>query len=156
MVDIKGYYRSGANAAKKNLINQAEMLGQEFPEIVPYTQHGTINVQFEPHLLVVGSDYRTKPIKWDKNNPEVFDFVRVRVRISDLNTQAPGFIYIAHRSDHRKDPHMHELLVANHISGLQVNMPVEIRCDRKHVELPYEAVDMSSGRPCHARVIVIL
>jgi hypothetical protein len=156
MVEIVGYYRAGFGTGKANLVKQKTFIEKDFPEISAY-HHGTLNVRFQPRLIVAGWDHRTQPIKWDDNEPEVFDFVRVFVSLQGQAAEHTGLIYVAHRSDHRKDPHKHELLIAEQLHDLRENMLVCVRCERPHRELPYLAVvSVHDGRPKYARTVVIL
>jgi hypothetical protein len=156
MFQAIGYYRPGTGSAAKNLGKQLPLIAAEYPHIGGY-HLGTLNVRFEPKLIVLRADHRTAPIPWDDHSPEVFDLVRVRLRFDGIEAPLPAFWYVAHRSDHRKDPHMHEFVGERFVPGLRHEARVTLECDRVAVELPYEASERGrSGRPRLARTFVIV
>jgi hypothetical protein len=119
---------------------------------------GTINIRFEPMIIVARTDYRTKSIRWNGGDRgEVFDLVRVRLKFEELCAELPALMYVAHGSMHRIDPRNHEFLAKHFVEGLRQDMRVLMSCDREFVELPYGAwVGGENGRPRLARTIVIL
>ncbi len=157
MLQIQGLYKSGAGAAAGNLARQLPLIKQEFAEIAG-VQPGTINIHFESKLIVAGWDHRTQPIIW--SNPsrggEIFDIVRVHLSFPEIGAEShEAFLYVAHWSGHRNDPHSHEFL-ASPIRGLRHGMKVVMECNRPHVELPYTEQARESNPRRLARTIVIL
>jgi len=131
-------------------------IAQEFPEIAQFITRGTINVRFEPQVIVAGWDHRTLPIGWDGGVPEVFDLVRVRLTVPDLGMREKALMYVAHRSEWRKNPHIHEFLAMSWIPGLRQDMVVLVECDRQYVELPYTLCESGgTGKPKLTRTVVI-
>ncbi len=157
MFQAKGYYRSsGTRSATQNLQHQLPLIATEFPEIADFYR-GTINVRFEPKLIVAGWDHRTPAIQWDSHQPEVFDLVRVRLRFEGLPDKVTAIWYVAHRSSHRSDPHKHEFVAERFVPGLREGGVVYLECTRDNVELPYEEQVRGGGNgPRLARTIVVL
>ena len=158
MVKAQGYYRAGLGCATQNLTLQIPAIAPSFPEILNYYA-ATVNVCFEPKIIVAGSDHRTAPIPWIRDQPqgEVFDLVRVRLLFIDLDTEVQALMYVAHWSPFRHDPHMHEFLAERFIEGLQQGMTVVMECDRDSVELAYTARYEPPGSKLRlARTLVIL
>ena len=109
MFQARGYYRSrGTRSATGNLQRQVDLIAAGFPEIRDYYLAGTINVRFEPKIIVARADHRTTPMQWDHQRPEVFDLVRVRLTFDGFADPIDAIMYVAHRSSHRNDPHMQE------------------------------------------------
>lgn len=158
MLQARGYYRTtGTGSAWENLKRQVPEIFLGFPEITDYYQ-ATINVRFEPQIIVSGWDYRTPPIRWTGGeHGEVFDILRVWLTFNELSVRAQALMYVAHWSPHRKDPHKHEFLAKKFIAGLRENMSVLMECDHRHIELPYTDSDRgTSGKPRLARTLAIL
>jgi len=61
--------------------------------------------------------------------------VRVRLYFPDLRSMALAFLYVAHWSPLRSNPHMHEFVADRFIEGLRSDTPVIMECDRAAVEL---------------------
>lgn len=146
--------------ARNNLVTQIPQIARGFPSIQAL-HPATINVRFEPKIIVAGWDHRTAPIRWapDQPNGEVFDLVWVRLLFSALGAQVRALMYVAHWSPHRNDPHMHEFLAETFVQGLQHGMSVAMECSRPFIELPYaggyQSVVPYSHRPRLAKTIVI-
>jgi hypothetical protein len=159
MFEAEGFYRErGTRSASRNLIDQIPLIAKHFPEIESY-HRGTINVRFKPMLIAGGWDCRTPPLQWDRNNPEVFDLIRVRLFFKDLGETIKAIMYVAHRSAHRLDPHTHEFLGERFVGSLRDSMSVIMKCDHPSLELPYtEQIDGGGGRsePRLARTFIIL
>ena len=156
MFQAKGYYRTTwTNSAAGNLQKQIPLIASGFPDIQQF-HPATINVRFEPQIIVAGSDHRTPPLRWDRLNPEVFDIVRVRLQFEGLADRINALLYVPHRSSHRHDPHKHELIAERFIHGLREDMWVIMEGDGPAVELPYEDRSRGgTGKPKLARTIVI-
>lgn len=140
-------------------MSQVDEIAKEFSEIQEYYQQGfgTINVQFEPRILVVGSDHRTRMITWgQQKQKEMFDFVRVKLSFAGLNKEVRGLMYVAYDSAHRQDSHIHEFLVAEKIDNLREGTQVEMECVRSFAELPYTDSSQESGGLRLAKTLVIL
>jgi hypothetical protein len=143
--------------ASDTVKGQLPLISEEFPEVRD-CHIGTINVAFEPIIIAAGWDHRTNPINWcgeGEWDGEVFDFLRVKLRFPDLDKQPhSAWMYIAHGSPHRMDPHNHEFL-AHYIPGLRLGITVVMECDRPYIELPYTEWDMIDGNRLLTRTYVI-
>ena len=158
MFSAKGYYRTTwTGSAARNLTRQVPDIEPGWPAIREYYP-ATINIRFEPKIIVAGWDHRTPPVRWTgDSNGEVFDLVRVRLSFPALLETVPALLYVAHCSDHRNDPHKHEFLADRFVNGLKENMCVVLECDRNSAELPYTSAQPGgNGKPRRARTIVIL
>ena len=104
---------SGLHAATRNLALQLPIISQNFPEVAG-CYRGTINLQLEQPFTIIRPDHRTAPLAWvpDRPRTEVFEFVRIRLELPNLNAAVPAWLYIAHRSPHRKTPVIHEIIAA--------------------------------------------
>ena len=124
-------------AATKNLHSQVPLIAAEFPEIQG-CHRGTINLKFENALIIANPDYRTSPIPWHPDHApgEVFDFLRIQLEAPEGRNRIDAWIYVAHHSDHRNDPRMHEIL-ASELCNLSGNASCRIHIDRNVIELPY-------------------
>jgi hypothetical protein len=156
MLQARGYYqRTWTGAALGNLPLQIPGIAPGFPEIKDFYP-ATVNVRFEPKIIVAGCDHRTPPIRWEGGDQgEVFDFVRVRLVFEKLELRLRALMYVAHWSVHRNDPHKHEFLVEKFVDGLQEDMYVVMECDREWIELPYTASEPDSNAPRLAKTLVI-
>ena|ERR1039457_760382 len=107
MFQAQGYYRSGYGCASQNLRLQIPGIAMSFPEIRNF-HPATINVRFEPKIIVAGFDHRTPPLRWAEGaaQGEVFDLVRVQLLFPDIETRIGALIYVAHWSGLLNDPHM--------------------------------------------------
>jgi hypothetical protein len=153
-----GYYqKTWTGKARGNLVRQVPLIASGFPEIRDYYP-ATINVSFEPKIVVAGWDHRTPPIPWEGGDDgEVFDLVRVRLVFEELDVRVRALWYVAHWSVHRNDPHRHEFLAEQFVPGLREGMPVKLEGDRDAIELSYtESVPGDDGRPRLARTLIIL
>jgi hypothetical protein len=103
-------FNSGG-AATSNLKLQIPLITKEFPEIAN-VHHGTINLELDRALVVAIPDHRTGLIDWhEAHSPgEVFDLLRIRLEAPEGAAAVQAWIYIAHHSDHRKNPRMHEII----------------------------------------------
>jgi len=158
MFQAVGYYQTTwTGKAQGNLVHQVPLIAAGFPEIRDYYQ-ATINVTFEPKILVAGWDHRTPPIRWEGGaDGEVFDLVRVRLVLEELEVRVRALWYVAHWSVHRNDPHRHEFLAERFVPGLREGMRIILEGDRDAVELPYtESVCGADGRPRLAQTLIIL
>jgi hypothetical protein len=139
MLTIGGILRSGAGAASGNLRIQLPLLEMEFPE-VQGCKPGTLNVQFDSPLLVLTADHRSKAINWQpQHHPggEVFDLLRIELEAPDGAARTRAWLYIAHNSDHRKNPTMHEIIAPP--LTLATGARCKIHINRPYVQLPYRA-----------------
>jgi hypothetical protein len=157
MLQARGHYqKTWTGAALGNLPRQIPGIEAGFPEIRDFYA-ATVNVLFEPKIIVAGWDYRTAPICWEGGEQgEVFDFVRVRLIFEELELRVRALMYVAHWSVHRKDPHKHEFLVEKFVDGLEEGMYVVMECDREWIELPYTAAEPGGSSPRLAKTLVIL
>lgn len=135
MVTISGTRKPGGHAASGNLVQQIPWIVKEFPEVAN-VQRATLNLQLEKMLLVAIPDFRTKPISWDDKAPEVFDFLRINLEAPEGASLIPAWLYIAHRSEHRKTPDIHEV-IAPPIANLNAYAKCRIHISRSSIELPY-------------------
>jgi len=94
----------GEGNASRALKVQLPLIEKSFPELKG-CHFGTINLEFEAPLILVNPDHRTPPIKWKDSLTvgEVFDLVRVGFEIPSVSLSCDGWLYVAHRSAHRKD-----------------------------------------------------
>lgn len=101
----------GLGVAIRNLRLQLPLIEKEFPEIAS-CHRGTINLELERPLDNLQPDYRTRPIHWvpGSHNTEVFDFVRIALELPDHGELIPAWLYVAHRSPHRRNPRIHEVI----------------------------------------------
>ena len=158
MVRAAGYYQPGFGQASQSISLQIPKIAADgFEEIRNYYP-ATLNVRFEPMVIVAKSQYRTNPIRWKGDQPvgEIFDFIQVRLLFKQPEVQAKALLYISHWTVYRLDPHMHEFLVDKFIGGLQSGTPVLMECDREAIELPYRNRTELNGQPYRAHTIVIL
>ena len=153
-----GFYRTTwTGKARENLVRQVPLIVPGFPEIRDYYP-ATINVDFEPKVLLAGWDHRTPPIPWEGGDDgEVFDLVRVRLVFDELGVRVRALWYVAHWSVHRRDPHRHEFLAEHFVHGLREGMRVVLEGDRPAIELPYTESELGpDGRPRLARTLIVL
>jgi hypothetical protein len=139
MLTIGGVFTSGAGAASGNLAIQLPLLEEEFPEI-KVCKHGTLNVQFDSPLLVLSPDHRSKAINWQPNNHpggEVFDLLRIELEAPEGAARTCAWLYIAHNSDHRKDPIIHEVMAPP--LNIAKNKRCKVLINRPFVQLLYRA-----------------
>jgi hypothetical protein len=157
MFIAKGYYRSGTGTANRNLKLQRGAIAAEFPEIASYHLEGTINVRFEPAIIVSKGDLRTSAICWQsQGRDEVFELLRVKLSFQNQPDRVAALMYIAHNSPHRFDPHLHEFLAEKFVPGLRHDVAIVMECDRDFIDLPYlDARQGRSGKPLLARMFVI-
>lgn len=111
MTRLKAIRFSGEGKAGRTIAIQLPLIAQTFPEIRS-CHPGTINLELESPLIIVRPDHRTQPIKWKQNLEigEVFDLVRIRLETRLGDTVHDAWLYIAHRSEHRKNLSHHELI----------------------------------------------
>lgn len=102
---------SGIGAATRNLALQLPLFSQTFPEVAG-CHAGTINLLLEQPLTVIRPDHRTAPLAWipDRPSTEIFDFVRIGLELPHLSAPVPAWLYVAHRSPHRRTPTIHEVI----------------------------------------------
>lgn len=102
---------SGIGAATRNLALQLPLISQTFPEVAG-CHPGTINLLLGQPLTVIRPDHRTAPLAWvpDRQCTEVFDFVRIGLELPHLSAPVPAWLYVAHRSPHRRTPAIHEVI----------------------------------------------
>lgn len=103
----------GLGAASRNLSLQLPLLAAHFPEIAS-CHPGTINVRFGQPLTIARPDHRSAPLAWvpERTATEVFDLVRVELELPPDRPPTAAWLYVAHRSPHRADPFVHELIAA--------------------------------------------
>jgi hypothetical protein len=136
MLPIGGVLKSGAGAASGNLPEQLPLLEREFPEV--HGRIGTLNLQFDSPLLVLTPDHRSKAIDWQpEHHPggEVFDLLRVELEAPGGAARTRAWLYIAHNSDHRKNPTTHEIIAPS--LTLASGARCKIHINRPYVQLPY-------------------
>ena len=156
MITAKGiYHKTWSNAAAANLVRQIPLIARSFPSIVEY-HPATVNVMFEPMILVAGSDCRTPPLNWkaggeDGQSGEVFDLVRCRLTIGP-HADVAALMYVGHWSLHRLDPHKQEFLLQRYMDGLTDGDRVTMTCEREAIELPYS----KSAHGKSARTVVLI
>ena len=111
MTRLKGKRFSGEGNASRTVAIQLPFITETFPEIRG-CHCGTINLEFEAPLIVAYPDHRTLPIKWKQSLEvgEVFDLVRVSLESSTNGTAHDAWLYLAHRSAHRKNLLRHEFI----------------------------------------------
>lgn len=104
---------SGLGAASRNLSLQLPLLAADFPEIAS-CYPGTINVRFSQSLTITRPDHRSAPLAWvpERSTTEVFDLVRVQLELPPHHPPSAAWLYVAHRSPHRANPFVHELIAA--------------------------------------------
>lgn len=124
-------------AATQNLRSQIPLIAQEFPE-VQGCHFGTINLKFDCSLIIARFDFRTGLINWHPaHSPgEVFDFLRIQLEAPEGSNRIDAWVYVAHHSDHRRDPTMHEV-IASEYCNLNRTACCRIHIDRDYIELPY-------------------
>src|SRR4051812_39894185 len=113
MTTICGVVQPGFRAAGGNLIMQIPLIEKAFPEIANVHKWGTLNLLLEKMLLVLTPDHRTKVLFWNKNKPqenEAFDFLRIKIEAPEGAQEIDAWIYIAHGSEHRNTPRVHEII----------------------------------------------
>lgn len=130
---------SSEGAATQNLRVQIPLIEREFSEIQG-CYCGTINLRLPRNLIIAEPDYRTTPIPWHPEHApgEVFDFLRIKLEAPEEREQVDAWIYIAHDSEHRRDPTMHEIL-ASEYCDLSESARCRIHISRNVIELPYRA-----------------
>jgi hypothetical protein len=139
MIEITGQRQPGEGTATGNLAKQLPLILPGFPEIAA-VHRGTINLRLDRPLLVLTPDHRTRPIDWDHaNHPdgEIFDFLRIQFEAPVGSGPVDAWLYIAHNSQWRKDPRVHEVM-APMIENLDADAICKIRIDRPGWELPYQ------------------
>jgi len=111
LIAITGQIRNGIGAAAQTLSHQLPYIVNEFPEVAA-CRCGSINLKLEVPLMVLIPDHRTKPIAWLPGNPktEVFDFVRIELEAPCDAPAVPAWLYIPHRSPHRRELRVHEVI----------------------------------------------
>jgi len=109
LVVLEGQIIHGLQKAASYLRDQIPLITGEFPEIAR-CHRGSINLELNVPLLVIGSDHRTKPIAWKPGVTEVFDFVRPELEAPMDSPPVPAWLYIAHLSSLRRTPFVHELI----------------------------------------------
>ena|SRR5258705_51902 len=136
MTTIQGMVRKGSGTASRNLDTQLPLIAREFPEIVE-CHRGTINLELDNPVVVVSPDHRTNRIDWDPHHApgEVFDLVRVCLEAPLGAAAVPGWLYVAHHSDHRRNLRMHEV-IAEKVSVTE-GTRCAIHLNRECVTLPY-------------------
>lgn len=104
----------GLGAASRNLVLQLPLLSRDFPEMAA-CHPGTINLRFEQPLVVTRPDHRSAPLAWvpGRTATEVFDLVRIELQLPHGRASEPAWLYVAHRSPHRQDPCIHEVIAAH-------------------------------------------
>jgi hypothetical protein len=137
MLTIGGVYTSGAGAASENLPAQLPLLEREFPEIQG-CKPGTLNLHLDRPLLVLTPDHRSKAIDWQpEHHPggEVFDLLRIELEAPEGTAGVCAWLYIAHNSDHRHNPRMHEIIAPP--LTLASGARCKVHINRPYVQLPY-------------------
>jgi hypothetical protein len=139
MLTIGGDYKSGAGAASVNLQDQLPLLEREFPEIQG-CKPGTLNLLLDSPLLVLTPDHRSRAIDWQpEHHPggEVFDLLRIDLEAPEGAARTRAWLYIAHASDHRVNPKMHEVIAPP--LALSSGARCKVHINRPFVQLPYRA-----------------
>jgi hypothetical protein len=140
MTSIRGQIVKGTGTACSNLRTQLPKIADAFPEIRA-AYPGTINLELEQGLIVVGADHRTPPISWNEQHHaggEIFDLVRLRFFVPEsAGTPVKGWLYVPHGSPHRMNPKIHEVIAISK-RDLHLGMRCKIEIDRDVVMLPYK------------------
>jgi hypothetical protein len=135
LIAITGHIRNGIGAATQTLSHQLPYIAKEFPEVAA-CHRGSINLELEVPLLVLVPDHRTKPIAWLPGNPntETFDFVRIELEAPYDAPAVPAWLYIPHRSPHRRTLHIHEVITTQlNLAGVKL---CRIKINRPTFQLP--------------------
>lgn len=136
MTRLKAKRFPGEGNASRTVAIQLPFITETFPEIRG-CHFGTINLEFEAPLIVACPDHRTPPIKWKQSLEvgEVFDLVRVSLEIPTKGTAHDAWLYLAHRSAHRKNLSRHELIAPYLNMDTVEELGVVIK--RPCIHLPY-------------------
>jgi hypothetical protein len=135
LIVISGRIRHGIGAAAHALSYQLPHIAKEFPEVAT-CYHGSINLELEVSLKVLTPDHRTKPIAWLPGNPktEIFDFVRIEIEAPRNASAVPAWLYIPHRSPHRRKLRIYEVITTQ-LNLANVNL-CRIKINRRAFQLP--------------------
>ena len=109
---ITGTKISGYGGAAASLEKQFEHLVREFPDIAGIHQWGTLNIFLDYPLRITSPDYTTSFIEWTPDNSERFSFTKVGLQVTPQSQPLDGWIYVAHRSPHRGNALLVEILTA--------------------------------------------
>ncbi len=115
---LQGKTFQGLGVAGETLKRQLPLIARRFPEIGG-AWPGTINVELRQSLVVTHPSHRSEPVSWRKDSdaPEVFDFLRIEFALPE-DLWIPAWLYIAHNSPHRQSLKRHEILLPEHIPGV--------------------------------------
>jgi len=122
---------AGEGNASRVLKKQLPLITQQFPEVAA-CHPGTINVRFEWPLIVARPDFRTGPIDWKPGAQEIFDLVRVKLEAPLGKPSRDAWLYVAHRSQHRKDLAAHEIIAPRlELGGVEkLGVAITRQCER--------------------------
>ena len=142
MTALKAKLFAGEGNASRTVAAQLPLIAQEFTE-VRNCHPGTINVEFDTPVIIASPDHRTSPIRWKNNlqpGEEVFDLLRVSLEVSARNILSEAWIYVAHRSAHRKNLRKHELIAP--LLELDDANEFIVTIKRSCIRLPYRHNDL--------------
>ncbi|GAB3447144.1 hypothetical protein [Insolitispirillum peregrinum] len=111
MLKINAEVVHGMGIACKNLKLQIPLFVGEFPEAAECFP-GTINLRLENPVTLVRPDHRFGTMTWvpGSKRREVFEFLKVGLNFSERPSVQKAWLYVAHNSPHRDDPHIHEVI----------------------------------------------
>ena len=135
MLEIDGLCAPGYGRAAGDLAFQIPRFAVDFPE-VDDCHLGTINLILDRPLLVAKPDYR-KQVAWgtDPSQLHGFDFLRIEIEAPIGAAPVRAWLYIPHRSLHRKHLNVHEVIAAK--LPIKHGDRCRLRIDRAVEELPY-------------------
>ncbi len=113
---VRGTIQKGQGKAQDTLAEQLPLFADCFPE-VNVCHPGTLNILLEKPVVVLVPDYTSPPIPWHPGfklvkSGEVFQFVRIRLKIDDPGCPGavPAWIYLAQFSPYRQNPFYAEVI----------------------------------------------
>lgn len=142
MLKVNAEIVHGMGVACKNLKLQFPLFVGDFPEAAECFP-GTINLRLESPIILVRPDHRFGPMTWVPGSKrlEVFEFLRIGLNFPERPGVQKAWLYVAHNSPHRDDPHIHEV-VAPKIEGLEA-------LGHGQILLPKEAIRIVEAHPSH-------
>ena len=135
MLEIDGLCAPGYGRAAVDLAFQLPRFALECPEIAG-CHLGTINLLLDRPLLVAKPDLR-KQLAWGANPSQLagFDILGIEIEAPIGATPANAWLYIPHRSVHRKHLNVHEVIAPK--LPVKYGDRCRLRIDRAVEELPY-------------------
>jgi hypothetical protein len=136
LIAITGQIRNGIGAATQTLSHQLPYIAKEFPEVAT-CHRGSINLELEVPVIVLIPDHRTKPIAWLPGNAktETFDLVRIELEAPCGASPVPAWLYIPHRSPHRRKFRICEVITRK--LNLDDVKSCRIKINRLTFQLPF-------------------